>query len=100
VLDLEEIDDRLDLLPVLESSFGAVPEPRYRACSRTLQPHLEIATGHEVVEHAHAAEERDVLEGPGDASFAASYGSALRRLRPLNATLPAAGVHAVDDVEL
>jgi len=55
-------------------------------------PHLEIATGHEVVEHVMPRIERDVLEGPGDAQlFAASYGSTLRRLPALNATLPAAG---------
>src|ERR1700674_594810 len=50
-------------------AIGSAGESRARP-QRLLQEvaaHLQVAAGEEVVEHRHALEERDVLEGPGDA---------------------------------
>jgi hypothetical protein len=65
VLDLEKIDDVLDhppmfdLFPLRHAPVqAAAPGPRL---------HMYMATKHEVVQHGHAFEERDVLEGAGDA---------------------------------
>jgi hypothetical protein len=45
--------------------------------------HLEVAPGHDVVEHAHALEQRDVLEGAGDALLGRLWGSIFLRSLPL-----------------
>jgi hypothetical protein len=39
----------------------------HSACVEQVALHLEVAPGHDVVEHRHALEQRDVLEGAGDA---------------------------------
>ena len=66
VLDLEEVDDLLDRAPVLE--LLALRRRRSSsACCRIVAAHLQVAPGHDVVEHRHALEERDVLEGARDA---------------------------------
>src|SRR6266446_4034444 len=65
MLDLEEIDHLLDLAPVME-----LFTPRTTEVDRLLDEcrmHLEIASGHDVVEYRHAFEQRDILECAGDA---------------------------------
>src|SRR4029077_19363264 len=67
VLDLEEVDDALDNLAMLDllafSGAGAQRLPKQPG------PHAQVAAGHDVVERAHAAKQRDVLESAGDALF-------------------------------
>src|SRR6185503_14216986 len=98
VLDLEKIDDRLDPGPVLE-----LLAPRGAPVKRLLQEvgfHLQVAPGHDVVEHRHAAEKRDVLESTGDAlpgGFMRIHAAALAALEGNRAPLRV--VDAVDDVE-
>src|SRR5262245_6338620 len=98
MLDLQEIDHRLDLLAMLE--LLAPGRPHVEGVLEDVPLHPEVAPGHEVVEHAHAAEQRDVLEGPLDALH--------RGLVRVDLAAPAAlerdgsalrVVHAVDDVQ-
>jgi hypothetical protein len=65
VLDLEEVDDLLDHAPVLELLALRRPDPE--RLLQEIAAHLQVAPGHDVVEHRHALEERDVLEGARDA---------------------------------
>src|SRR3954466_3172764 len=65
VLDLEEVDDLLGRTAMLELFALRRPEPQ--CLLQEVATHLEIAAAHDVVEHAHALEERDVLEGAGEA---------------------------------
>src|SRR5262249_13955044 len=63
-LDLEEVDDPLHEGPVLE-----LLTPRRAPVKRLEQEaaaHLEEPAGHDVVEHAHALEQGDVLKRAGD----------------------------------
>jgi hypothetical protein len=79
VLDLEEIDDLLDLGAVLELlAPRAAPPQRLLEEARA---HAQVAAGHDVVEHAHALEQRDVLERARDAGRAAACGFISRRAR-------------------
>ena len=60
MLDLEKVDHLFDLAPVGELFAARASDP-----DRLLEEacvHLQIAPGHDVVEHAHSAEQRDVLE--------------------------------------
>src|SRR5574343_1176638 len=60
-LDLEEIDDVLDELAVRALlAFGGAPAD---GLLEDVRLHLEVAPRHDVVDHAHALEEREVLEG-------------------------------------
>src|SRR5215472_16187624 len=98
VLDLEEIDHRLDLLAVLELLAPGCAQ--VEGLLEDVARHLEIAAGHQIVEHAHAAEERDVLEGPRDAllrGFVRVDPAALAS--PERYRAPLRVIHAVDDVE-
>ena len=58
---------------MIRSTNAAVREllpragPHQTRVEEEAAPHLEEPAGHDVVEHAHALEERDVLEGAGDA---------------------------------
>ena len=67
VLDLQEVDDLLDLPPVLDllGESGPVADELPEEAAA----HLEGAAGHDVVECRHALEEGDVLEGAGDARW-------------------------------
>ncbi len=65
VLDLEEIDHLLHLRPLRHLLTPSAPDP-YRLLDEA-GLHLEVAAGHDVVQHRHALEERDVLERAGDA---------------------------------
>src|SRR5882672_1825365 len=64
-LDLQEVDDALDggAVGQLLGARGAPPE----RVGEDVAAHLEQAPRHDVVEHAHALEEGDVLEGARDA---------------------------------
>src|SRR5258705_106509 len=60
-LDLQEVDDALHEGAVLELLLhGRAPVQRLQ---QEAPSHLEQPPGHDVVEHAHALEERHVLEG-------------------------------------
>ncbi len=63
--------------------------------------HAQRAAGHDVVEHRHAAEQRDVLEGARDADLRAACVGVMPSSRsPRKVMLPSCGVvDAVDDVE-
>ena len=65
MLDLEEVDDFLDLLAVLQ--FLAPGRTPIQRLLQEIAFHLQVAPGHQVVEHAHALEQGDVLEGARDA---------------------------------
>src|SRR5215475_16013576 len=59
-LDLEEVDDPLDEGAVLELlAPGRAPVERLE---QEAAAHLQESPGHDVVEHAHALEQGDVLE--------------------------------------
>ena len=64
--DLEKVDDLLDPRAMLDFLLerGAVAEelPEEAAV------HLQRAPGHDVVERGHAAKQREILEGAGDAA--------------------------------
>ena len=65
VLDLQEVDDLLDLAPVLQLLASRATD--VDRLLEEVRVHLEVAPGHDVVEHAHALEQRDVLERARDA---------------------------------
>ena len=98
VLDLEKLDDLLDRLAAL----GFFP-PGAGQLQGDLEKggvHAQIAARHDVVQHRHALEQSDVLEGPGDAEL-----GGVRRLHARQA-LASKGdaaflgdVDAIDDVE-
>src|SRR5512141_3131291 len=64
VLDLEEVDDVLDRLPVLDLLGPRRPEEDPARQDAAL--HELVAPQHQVVEDGHVVEEGDVLEGAGD----------------------------------
>src|SRR5947207_2915611 len=66
VLDLEEVDDVLDPLAVLDLLILREPPVDERLEHARL--HVDVPAQHEVVEHGHALEERDVLKGAGDSA--------------------------------
>ena len=64
-LDLEEVDDALDDCAVLDLlALGGAPAD---GLLEEVGLHLQVAPGHDVVDHAHALEQRQVLEGARDA---------------------------------
>ena len=98
VLDLEEVDDLLDLAAVFQ--LLASRRPPEERLQQEVRLHFQIAPGHDVVEHRHSLEERDVLEGARDALL----GRLVRAhvvVRPAQKRHGAAlrPVHAVDDVQ-
>src|SRR3990167_2567255 len=64
-LDLEEVDDALDELAVRH--LLALGRPQSKRLLEEVALHAQVAAGHDVVEHAHALEQRQVLEGARDA---------------------------------
>jgi hypothetical protein len=74
--------------------------PFHSACQKHVPAHLGQPPGHDVVEGAHALEQRDVLEGAGDAlprDLVGAHRFALLAAEPDLALLRV--VEAVDDVE-
>ena len=64
VLQLQEVDGVLDQLALLHLvALGPKPVEQRRERRRA---HVDVAAQQDVVEHAHAAEEREVLEGARD----------------------------------
>src|SRR5438045_9725004 len=64
VLDLQEVDDLLDHLPL--GDLLALAEAVIEAAGEEPGALPEVAADEEVVEHRHDLEEGDVLEGAGD----------------------------------
>jgi hypothetical protein len=62
VLDLEKVDDPLDHLAMRQFLLQRRPDPHH--LRDDARAHLEAAASHDVVEHAHALEEREALERP------------------------------------
>ena len=65
MLDLEKVDDLLANAAVLDFLVERRPVPQRLPEEVALHP--QVAAGHDVVERRHALEQRDVLEGAGDA---------------------------------
>ncbi len=97
-LDLQEVDDPLHEGAVLELLLhGRAPVERLQ---QEAAPHLEQPPGHDVVEHAHALEERHVLEGARDAERGHVVGPELRPVAALEEDLALVRVvEAADHVE-
>ena len=74
LLDLEEVDDLLDLAPLLDL-LAVRPGPVEEALQR-VGLHVQVAAGHEVVDDAEAGEQLQALEGAPDAA----PGDRVRRL--------------------
>ena len=73
-LDLEEVDDPLHRVAVLH--LLAPRGPEVERLPQEVAAHLEVAPGHEVVEHRHALEESNVLEGAGGSPMRPPRGGA------------------------
>jgi hypothetical protein len=67
ILDPEEVDDVLDAAPV-GHLFPLGQTPVHEG-GEDPGLHTHVAAEHEIVEHGHAAEQGDVLEGPRDAQL-------------------------------
>ena len=65
MLDLEKVDDLLDLAAIGELLASRASDPD--GLLEEGRAHLQIAAGHDVVEHAHPAEQRNILERPRNA---------------------------------
>src|SRR6267154_2609053 len=102
VLDLEEVDDLLDYLAL--GDLLALAGPVIEAAGEEAGPLPEMAADEEVVEHRHALEERDVLEGPRDAESRAggrAEAGDLLALEPhLSLRGPVDAADAVDEARL
>ncbi|MGY3290410.1 hypothetical protein ACVWWP_003477 [Bradyrhizobium sp. LM3.6] len=72
-LEVEEVDDLLDLAAVLEFFLARAGEPVQRAREEIVLQQV-MAADHDVVEHAHVVEQRQVLEGAADAERSARVG--------------------------
>ena len=64
-LDFQEVDDVLDLLAV--GHFFAFCRTNAQGLHEDVALDLEVAAGRDVVDHAHAFEQRQVLEGAANA---------------------------------
>src|SRR6185295_10456265 len=99
ILQLEQVDDLpLDDLPVpaLLAGRPAIVEPRGEHARAV----VDVPADLDVVEHAHALEQRDVLEGAGDAEVGALVRLERGDVPVLEANAPVAGrVDATDAVE-
>src|SRR2546427_1388371 len=97
-LDLQEVDDALDGGPVLELlTPGRAP---VEGIQEEVPPHLEQATGHDIVQHRHALEEGDVLEGARDAELRHFEGLELGSILAVEDDATALRmVEAADDVQ-
>ena len=97
-LDFEEVDDVLDVFTV--ANFLALGRPDAQRLQQQVAFDLEVAAGHDVVDHAHALEQRQVLEGAPDAHLghlAAVH--VVKRLAPEGDGAFGRRVHPVDAVE-
>ena len=90
VLDFEEVDDLLDLLAVLDLLGERRPVPQHLPEQVAL--HVDRTAGHDVVERRHALEQRDVLEGAGDALTRPRDAASSLALLAVEADRPCCGV--------
>src|SRR5207248_5601680 len=98
VLDLEEVDDLLDHLPL--GDLLALAEAVIEAAGEEPGALPEVAADEEVVEHRHALEEGDVLEGAGDPEARAGGRPQAGDVLALELHLPLRGpVDAADAVD-
>src|SRR5690606_9137218 len=97
-LDLQEVDDVLDEFAVAD--FLALGRPPAQRLRQQTALHAQVAAGHDVVQHAHALEQRQVLERAGDAHLggAARVHARVAPALEFNAAL-LRRIDAVDDVE-
>src|SRR5216683_3350355 len=97
-LDLQEVYDALDGGPVLQ--LLPLGRPPVDGVQEKVPTHLEQPAGHDVVQHGHALEERDVLEGPGDAEGGHVVGLELGPVLALEQDSSLLGVvEATDDID-
>ena len=75
VLDLQEVDDLLDLAPVRDLLAPGAAEPPQHP-GREAPTQQVVAADHDVLEHRHVPEQRQVLEGAADADRARACASA------------------------
>ncbi len=105
-LDLQEVDDVFDFLAV--HFLFALGRPNAQRLPEQVALDLEVAPGHDVVDHAHALEQRQVLEGAPDTHHghlvavhvaeglsAETDGALLRRVNPIDAVEHGALARAV-----
>ena len=64
-LNFQKVDDVLDIGAVLH--FFALGRPNAQGLQQYIAFDAQVAPGHDVVEHAHALEQGQVLEGAGNA---------------------------------
>src|SRR5450830_781428 len=98
VLDLEEVNYLFDFVAMLDFFIACLAPPD--RIGEKAGMHLGITPGHDVVEHGHALEQRNVLEGPRNAlsrHFAGMHAVAL--LTAKNDVAFLRMVDAVDDVD-
>ena len=97
-LDLEKVYEALDIGAVLE--LLPLGRPGVNRLPEQAAPHPQQASGHDVVEGRHAAEQRDILKGAGDAlrgGVVRPHAPALRALPAQRAALRV--IKAVDDIQ-
>src|SRR5208283_5284727 len=64
IFELEEVDDFLDTAAL--GNFIALGPPPVEEGGERARPHIDVPPHEDVVEHAHAAEQSEVLKGAGD----------------------------------
>src|SRR6185503_944751 len=97
-LDLEEVDDALDARAI--GQLLALRRPPPQRVEEKVAAHLQQAPRHQVVEHAHPAEEGDVLEGPRDAELGHVGRRQPRAVAPVEDDAALVGmVEAADNVQ-
>src|SRR5262245_8361337 len=97
-LDLQEVDDALDEGAVLE--LLTLRRPPVEAFQEEAPAHLQQAARHDVVEHAHALEQRHVLKGARDAQRGHIVGLEVGAVLAVEADVALVGmVEAADHVE-
>src|SRR5262249_1522144 len=97
-LDLQKVDHALDERAVRQLlALRRSPPDRVE---QKVTAHLQQATGHEVVEHAHALEERDVLKRAGNTELGHVGCGQARAITPLEQDAAFVRmVEAADDVQ-
>ncbi len=99
-LKVEEVDDLLDLAAMFEFFAARAGQPVQRARDEIV-PQQMMPPDHDVVEHAHMVEQREVLEGASDTKpwpgIRIERGDILSAVKQLAFGRPVAAGDAVDD---
>src|ERR1700733_13170470 len=99
-LKIEEVDDLLDLAAMFELFTACAGQPVQRARDEVVLQEA-VPPDHDVVEHAHMVEQREVLEGAADAEawsrVGIERGDILSAVKQLAFGRPVAARDAVDD---